>query len=793
MRLFSIILWHHFAYMMISVALLGYGAGGAFVALARPWLERHFALAFVAAAAAFGIAAPLCFEISQRIGFNPLELLWDPAQLAKLLAIYLALFVPFFAAATCICLAFTRFRRETHRIYAADIVGAGAGCVAILAALFAFTPSGALKLVAASGLLASASAAYAFGLRRLAAGIALAAAALPALAPSGWPVLMASEYKDLSQALRVKDARVAAEASSPLGLVTVVESPTVPLRHAPGLSLNATVDIPEQMGVFTDGDGPAALVRYRGRREDSAYLEQLTSALPYHLLAHPRVLVLGAGAGTDVLQAARYGALSIDAVELNPQIVDLVENRFASFSGKPFASTGTRVHVADARGFVAGTHRRFDLIQVALLDAFGVSSAGLHALSESYLYTVEGLRDYLRRLEPGGLLAITRWVSLPPRDTIRLFATARSALEADGVAVPAKRLALIRGWKTATLLVKNGDFTAAEISALKAFCTARSFDVAYYAGMPPHEANRFNVLGEPYFFAAAQALSGAEREAFIDGYKFDIAPATDDRPFFFHFFRWSSLAEILALKSRGGLPLLDWGYPILVTTLVQAVLAAAVLILVPLWAIRRRAGSDAPATARRARLAPLALYFLAVGFAFMFIEIACMQKFLLFLAHPLYATGVVLASFLVFAGIGSALVERLAARRGAGTSPLVAAVAIIAVLAAAYPAILPPVFRELAGLPDPARITVTALLIAPLATAMGMPFPLALARVAAHAEALIPWAWGVNACASVAGAIVATLLAIHAGFTAVLYAALALYALALAVFPRILGARDASG
>src|SRR4030095_9862677 len=205
------------------------------------------------------------------------------------------------------------------------------------------------------------------------------------------------------------------------------------------------------------------------------------------------------------------------------------------------ASGTVRVHVAEARGFIAASAERHDLIQVALLDSFGASSAGLHALSENYLYTVEAVHDALRHLEPGGLLAITRWVTLPPRDMLKVLDAAVAALRRSGVADPASRIALVRSWQTSTLLVRNGAFEAGDIAALKAFCGERSFDVAFYPGMRPEEANRYNVVERPDLFDGATALLGPGKEAFMRDYKFHIAPATDDKPHFFHFFKWRSL------------------------------------------------------------------------------------------------------------------------------------------------------------------------------------------------------------------------------------------------------------
>jgi Spermine/spermidine synthase domain len=779
-RLFSIIQWHHFAYMMISVALLGYGAAGSFVALNRRVLVARYPRVFVVAAAMFGVFSVAGFLLAQAIAFNPLALLWDPQQPLRLVAVYGALLVPFFCAAIALCATFTRFGDKSPWIYSFDIVGAGTGSVAIVGVLFIVPPLGALTLVAALGLAAAGVAGTSLRLRPRAISITLLAGAiaLPLVVPTAWVGMRLSEYKELSQTLEIDGTRVLAERSSPLGVITVVDSPRMPFRHAPGLSLNAPGEPPPQLGVFVDGDGPNALTHYDGRREPLAYLDYLTSALPYHLLPHPRVLVLGAGAGTDVLQAIASDVPAVDAVELDPLIVDLVQHQFGDFSGRPYSAPGVRVHIGEARGFVARRHDRFDLIEVSLLDAFGASSAGLYALSESYLYTVDALAAYLDRLEPTGMLAITRWINLPPRDVLKLFATAIAALERRGATDPGRQLAMIRSWKTATLLVKNRPFEPQEIIALREFCRARSFDADYYPSIAPGEANRFNVLDHSYFEEGAKELLGPDREAFIERYKFAIAPSTDDRPYFFRFFRWSALPELFALKGRGGLPLLEWGYPVLIATLAQAIVVSIALILLPLWIATPRASETGLANVARARVV---LYFAAIGFAFMFIEIAFIQKFILFLAHPLHAMAVVLCAFLVFAGIGSRYSARL--RHGQSwKSRVTPAVATIATLSLIYLVLLPEMFRQGMAMPDWARIATSVALIAPLAFAMGIPFPMGLARLASEAEALIPWAWAVNACASVVAAILATVLAIHLGIGAVIILAVALYAIAAATW-----------
>ena len=779
MRLLSIIQWHHFAYMIISLALLGYGASGTFLALTRQWLQQRFAVVYIASTALFGVSMLVCFALAQRVPFNALEIMWDSTQYLYLLFIYLLLFVPFFFAASCIGLAFISYPAKISRIYMSDLLGAGSGALGIILMLFVLRPETSVLVLAGLALIAALVANLFYYSRlenwSLAAFIAFAVIMVFGYS-QGWPGLRISPYKGLSQSLQIMDARIVDEQSSPLGLLTVVDSPTIPFRHAPGLSLNTRHEPPPQLAVFTDGDGMSVITRYDGRRERLAYLDDIPSALPYHLLQRPRVLILGAGGGSDVLLALYHQAETIEAVELNPLMVDLVRNRHAEYAGRLYNNPAVQVVVAEARGYVAGSAKHYDLIHLALLDSFGATNAGVHALSESYIYTVEALQTYLEHLAPNGLLAITRWLKLPPRDSLKLFNTAINALQRMGVAEPGRHLVLIRSWNTSTLLVKNGHLTATDMAAIREFCERRSFDVAYYPGMKPGEANRFNILDGAQLFDGATALLSGARSDFMERYKFDITPATDNKPHFFHFFKWRSLPELMELPTGGRGSLIEWGYLILVATIVQAFIVGLSLILVPLWITRRR--SVQPAGAR------MGFYFGALGLAFIFIEIAFMQKFILFLNHPLYAIAVVLSGFLVFAGLGSGYSDRLARRlENTRYSPIVVAVAGIVGLSLAYVLFLATLSSWLVSMPDTTKIITAIGLIAPLAFCMGMPFPLGLAKLATRAPDFIPWAWGINGFASVVSAALATLLAIHFGFTAVVLLALVFYLLAAMLAP----------
>ena len=294
------------------------------------------------------------------------------------------------------------------------------------------------------------------------------------------------------------------------------------------------------------------------------------------------------------------------------------------------------------------------------------------------------------------------------------------------------------------------------------------------------EANRLNRLDRPYLYEGAVALLGSGAARFLADYKFDVAPATDDRPYFFRFFKWRLLPEVLKERGRALMVLLEGGYLVQAVTLIQALFASAVLILLPLAWLKPDRDPRTKLSAWR-----VAVYFGALGLGFLFFEIAFIQRFTLFLGHPLYAVAVVLVAFLLFAGLGSGAATWLAGRvRCLSFGPLPVIAGGIIVLTAAYLVLLPMLFSSLISAPPAIKAMVSVLLIAPLAFQMGMPFPLGLQRVAVQAPSLVPWAWGINGCASVLSAVLAGLLATHLGLIAVLLLAMVLYALAAVAFAR---------
>jgi Spermine/spermidine synthase domain len=797
-RAFSIGQWHHFAYMVISIALLGFGASGTLLAAMERTstamsLRGSEAGLFAISVTSFAVALPISFWLTQRVPFDAFLVVWEAPQILYLGCYYLLLSIPFFAAATAIGLALTRESENCPRLYAHSMVGSGAG--ALLAVVALSVAPVELALVGVMGL-AQGAAVIALLDKKLvavrgshsvfaAAGVAIMGIMTLAYALRP-PTVRLSQYKGLSYALNLPHAQVVAERSSPLGRVDVVVSPAI--REAPGLSLVVPTNAvpPWQLGLYVDGESAGAITAFNGDASTLNYLDWMITAAPCFALQDTprdlRVCVLGAGGGAGVLLALRHAARQVDAVELDPNVPDLLRGEFRDFSGGLYDRSEVRVHRAEARAFVQAAQKTWDVIDLSLVDSFAASAVGAGAVKENYLYTREAFETFLNHLRPGGILAVTRWSRMPPRDELKLFATAVAALERIGLN-PAERLVLIRSWALATLLVKKESFTTTELSVLRRWTEGRLFDTSYFPGITAEEHNRFNVLERDYYFEAANAFlaGGQRREQFLQDYAFDLRPATDDRPYFFHFYRWRALPLTLRTLRQSWIPFSDWGYLMLVATLVQATLLGILFIVFPLALLRRRITSVGPTVAKprslRAVQLRVFLFFMALGLGYLFVEMALIQRLVFFLADPIYAVAVVLAGLLFVSGLGSAWGARQLQKGISATRLACFAAIAVAATGTAYALGLQTILTPLLSWPLSARMGLAFMLILPFA-ALGMPFPLVLHQLGQTRAEMLPWAWAINGCASVVAGPLATVLALDAGLPTVLLVASACYVVA---------------
>jgi hypothetical protein len=739
-RVFAIQHFHHFAYMAIGVAMLGFGVSGTLLTLvsriSAPALTRVFRWSSVLAALMM-IAAP---AVALRVPLDPAQLPWDPTQWYRLAGVYVLLALPFVTAAMAILVALTLEAPRPGLVYGASFAGSGLGGVLAIAVLWIAPPDRALALPALLAAAGALAASLRYNTKAVwSAGVTVGLAITAALAPP-W-ALSVSPYKGLSQVEAFPNAARIAELSSPVGWVVALRAPA--FRHAPGLSLGFQGNVPSQIGIFVDGDIGGAIT---DAEHGDEMFDWLPTAAPFALGPMDDVLILGAGGGLDVLSAAAHGARHVTAVELQPDIVELTRSLAPSYD----TSIEVDWVVGDARSHVAQSRRGYDLVSLAAAGAMGAASAGVHSLQEDFLHTSDAYVSYLRTLNENGVLTVTRWLSVPIREGARTVLTAAQALRRIAPDKVASGLVVLRSWGTVTVLVKPSGFDPTELESLNDWATRRLFDLDWYPGLE-QPVTRFHLIDEPTLFAAAAAAVTDPDSAadFASSYPFDIAPVSDSDPYPHHFLRLASVATLLESDRGAWLPFAEWGQIALLATLVQSVIIAALSMILPA-ALRGRGVIDSGWFASIA-------YFAAIGFAYLATEIAMIQQLNLLLGHPVYAVSFVLTAFLVCSGIGSTYSDRLPLYR-AWRAPILVAVAI-----AACAAVLLDLAHMLQGGHLLVRGAVAAVAVAPVAFLMGIPFPLGLRTLAQEEHTRTAWAWAANGFASVVAAPLAALIALEVG------------------------------
>lgn len=769
MQLLAVSQWHHFAYMVISMALLGFGAAGTVLALFREPLARRYATALPALYLASGLAMAATAWLSGLVGeFDAFLLFFDRGQLGRLLFTYLAYCLPFFCGGLAITLVFYREVGQIGAHYFANMAGSGAGALLIIG-LFWLLP--AERLAGALALLLVIAA----WLTRPGqhAGRAFVASCLVGLAVALWSLVhpaipTPSEYKALHAALQLPEARVVHSSSSPFGRLEVVRAPAQ--RFAPSLSLQYRHEPPLRDVLYSNGEYFGTLLG-RGAAGEAHILDHTTRALPYALRQPASVLVLGARTGNDVSHALSRGVTRITAVEPQLQVNRLLEHRHPEWTDALYLDPAVSVHGDSVRSYLArrGEAAR-DLVVLPVLGAFG-GTAGVDALGERYDLTLEAFHAIWAGLADDGMIAVTAWHDQPPRVTLRLVATWRRLLDELGIMERQAHIAAVRSWGTATFLLSKSAIAPEERGRLRDFAEALGFDPLILEELRPAERERFNRVTDRSYFSDLDTLLAGDPAVLYGRYPFDVAPTTDDRPFFSRFVPWRSLPELWRTHGERQLPYLELGSMLAGVTFVQIVLVAVALIVLPLVRIGWRGAR------RRWTL----LYFSGLGLGYMSFEIVLIQKLVLYLGQPVYSTAAVLATLLICSGAGSLSSSRLAA---SGRAPALCG-SFAAALVLFYALALMPVLGLSMAWPVAAKAAAVFALLAPPAFVMGMMFPLGLRRLAGASDSHIPWACAIDSCLSVASTALATLVALGAGFGAVMLLAAAGYAAAALAAPRL--------
>jgi hypothetical protein len=734
-RILSAVLAYHFGFLAISLALLGVGAGAIVVYVRPAWFDGPVEPRLAAWSGALAASLVLVPAVIVRLDFaGSLRGEVTPGFAFTLGAACLLAAIPFVLAGTAIALAVRAYTGWIGRVYAFDLAGAGLGALAAVPVLWLV--SGPELLVALAALAALAALLFA-GPAAAARRLALAATAVAAV---GVVLASATTLYELPP-----------HTTAP-GTVEPVSDRWTPLSRVLGYPPAPNARFAT---VFYDRVyAPVPLRRPGQPLPDWRDLRLGPQSVGYELTGPGRALVIGGGGGRDIYNALSSDQRRVDVIELNRVIRETVDRDLGRWSGAPYSLPRVHATDGDGRSALAARDTDYDQIHIGFTDTLSGSSAQGFALTEANLYTVEAFREYLDHLRPGGVLNVTRLHRLVGDEALRTTLLTLEALEREGVRNPERNVVVILGRDLfnelfGTVLARREPFTPADLALVRRLALQRGDGVAF-------------APGGPYALEWAQLARSDSRQEFCEGYRLDVCPPTDDRPFFFNMRRAGDIGRAVPAEYVYEVdPLLVLAVTLGILLVLSGLAFGLPLLLLP--------GAERPPI-------PTVSYFGAIGVGFLLLEVVLIQRFVLFLGFPTYALSVVLFSLLVFTGAGSLLSARLRRPRPALIAALAAAAAMIALAAFG----LQPLLRGLIGLPFAARVAVTIAMLAPLGLVLGVAMPVGLRRLSGLYGGAVPWAWGINGVTSVLASVLAVAVAVTFGFIAVTLLALACYLAALA-------------
>jgi len=758
-RYFSINQQYHFAFWVVSIAFLGYGASGSFLSIWSKVNEINQQNFLTLSSMLFSISVILSFIICNNLPFDFVKLSWDKNQIFFVFFYYFFLSFPFFLAGLIVSSAITHQARFVNRIYFSDLLGAGCGT---LLTVVIFLPKGDRGVMVSISFLALCASFFFCGkkqkfLKLLIFFLLGAELVLFLMAPS-WLGFRISPFKDLPIALKYPQAKHLLTKWNAISRLDVFESPAV--RYAPGLSLIYDKQLPPQLGLAVDGGQLTAITHFTGPdREKLGFLKFLPSSFAYYLVHQPRTLIIEPKSGLDVVTAIFFQSPSIKVIESNPLLVKLISQELNTFSGGIYHRRDVHPVSAISRAALQKEKNQYSLIVFSLADVFGSSSTGLYGFGENYLFTLESFLQVLNSLSNHGVISLSFYLLPPPRQELRILATWIEALEKRGLN-PFSRIMALRSWGTISYFIRKAPFQKSDIQKFKNFADRCLFDLVYYPGIKPTEANLRNKFNRPlYYDLTLKLLNPVSREKLYESYLFNIKPVSDNRPFFFNFFKWSRWKDTYRAFGEKWLPLLQ-GEFIVPLLLVQAIILAIIMILLPLIVLRRIPSLS------KGTFPKILGYFGLIGMAFMFIEITFIHKFILFLDHPLYAAAAIIFSLLFSSSLGSFFSQKILSHNPERNLRFSLCLCFVLVLGELC--LFPFFFKAFLGLPLLVKALLTFFFIFPLGFLMGFPFPAGIRMLKSTDKRVIPWAWAANGFSSVINSVSALMIAFWIGYSLVL-------------------------
>jgi spermidine synthase len=758
-RIFSVTMWYHFAFLTITLAMLGISIAWAMVFTARRFfsaerLPRRLSQASLAFALSTTISIiiylliPWKFETPYQIFFS-------------LLGSFALLLLPFLTGGLVLAQIMTHFSFATPRLYLYDLAGAGLGCLAVVPLFYILSGPSIIILTSLLSALGGLFFAILFKRRKMVISFALVCLLFTGVIVGNqlYPFIKIVHTKT-----GLKENQIA-ERWTPIAYILLRSESN--LYHGWGMSQKFNGYFPPEMVIEQDAAAGTPILQFDGDYSKLEYLTYDVTSAVYNMTQPESVFIVGPGGGRDILTAKYFNARRVVVVELNPAIVELVNEEYGDFSGKPYSLPGVETYIGEARSYLAHSDERFDLLHISMIDSWAANLSGAYVLSENNLYTVEAFGIYLDHLSEDGFLSVSRWyMGEQHGETMRLVALAIKTLQERGVEDVQSRILLVHYRTVATLIVKNSAITSEELANMERACQEKDFEILAGPGGIGADA------------LLVSMLSPGGYEKVVADYPIDITPPVDDRPFFFQMQPLRQFFADLHESTSGNLkPNSQAGF-ILNSMLLLTLAFCVGFIIIPLQITQHKKIGLGKALSRYGREIG---YFSLLGLGFMLVEVALLQRYILFLGHPVYAAATVLFCLLLFAGFGSKVSAGLLkdSRLAGSLRILLVFVALLVLLNRLF---LGDIFQLLQGIPLAIKFLFSAVLLGILGFSMGMAFPSGIRLLLARkGEEMVPWVWGINGSFSVLASILAMFLAVYFGYSYALLAGLVAYALAIAM------------
>ncbi len=770
-RVFSIGQWNHLSFMVIGIALFGFGASGTFLSLVgiRKSHRQMVPVSRISLAVLlclFTAAAIISFLSLNNMPLDYFRLAVEPVQSLYLLTAYLLLALPFFFAGIIIAIGYTTVPEKSGLVYFASMAGSALGAVApvpllpllgegkliIISALVPLIPAAFAALKPPSEKTLKIQQPWLLRFVVIAGSFGFVCFSIFLMTPPGNSLIQVkpSPFKALSQVLQFPKTRIVETKTGIRGRIELVKTPYI--RFAPGLSLKYTETLPDQQAVYSDGDNQFVLYDLK-EKKSARFAAAMLSYSGYFLAQWPEnVLLIESGGGSAIACALASGADRIAIIEHNPYLANILRRWYR-----------LPVIIENPRVFLAQNDDRFDIIQV---ENWGSSMPGAAALNQDHLFTLEAFDEYWDHLTATGLVIISRKLLLPPSDSLRLWSTAYEALQKNAVESPGKHLALLRNFDTFTLLVSKSQVN---IQRVIEFCRQNNFDPVFLEGMQRDLANKFNVFDEPYHFQKINQLAAAyqssRQDDFFRMYLLDILPQSDRRPFPGKFLKWPKIKSLYKSLGNRFYVLFMSGEIVISVIFVEAFIVAICLLIIPLILVTRRI--------QKPTVSQL-VYFLGVGAGFLFVELYFIKSFILLVGDPVISFIIVVSAILIFASLGGLWVQNKGEQDTRSALAAIIGMLILTVVCFELLAV------HILQVSMPLRFLIAILFLLPVGFLMGLPFPLAMRHIL-NSPVQRAYAWSVNGCASVLSSVIAAQISVSFGIPLIAVGAIFTYFLAFVV------------